>query len=308
MRGVAACIVGFIASVTSGVACEADIVRISDDANEKVATFADVKRDLSHGSVLALGERHGVVAHPKAAACLINSLSAERPIALVVEHFSSDQQSTIDLYRAAHPEAVDGLGVATKWWQSGWPAWSIYKPLFDSAWVSKSSVIAADLPRSSQGIGEASLVNVISLTGVNLVSAWSDAMNSAHCGQLDPVSAIGLAKKQISRDVAMAEKVVSASERGETLPIFYAGRSHVQHDRSVPKILSILHKTQTVAISLQEVTVRGVPINRARAIADARGRYNYVWFIGEANEPDVCASLKKADLGKEVLSKTGRAQ
>ena len=113
------------------------------------STLQQLTNKLGDHTALAIGERHGVEEHPRAAGCLLASISKRANYTLVLEHLDPAQQVVLDQYRLDHPEVVDGLGTALKWWTSGWPAWSIYKPLFETAWLGRAPILAGDVARTA---------------------------------------------------------------------------------------------------------------------------------------------------------------
>ena len=191
--------------------CDAQVYSV------KASSFIDWSAFMiavEHADIVAIGEEHGIKAHTNFAACLINQLDAPQKHALVVEQISSDQQNIIDDYRNEHPELVSGLGKELKWWQTGWPAWHIYLPLFNSVWQRKVKLIAGDMPR----VNHANDVvhNLIKFHGEDyktIHDIWKNRLYSVYC---DNISADELEQQivmQMFRDLHMTQKVVQATSR-----------------------------------------------------------------------------------------------
>jgi len=251
-----------------------------------------------------------VRAHPEAAACLLGAVMAARtastaPAAgssgivspeVVLEMLAADQQPVVDGYRAAHPEVADGLGAALKWWETGWPAWSVYLPLIEQAWRTRSILRAGDMAKAASPLDERQLSQAFGKQLPVVRASWAAAMKAAHCDLIDDAKASELATRQASRDVAMAAAVstVVATQRPVLL---YAGRAHVRSDRAVGLLLGARHgKNAPVTVALQETAEAGVPIDRAKVLAEARGRYDYVWLTGVAEQPGACDRLRARGL------------
>jgi uncharacterized iron-regulated protein len=209
---------------------------------------AQVRRQVD---VLFVGERHGVEAHPKATACLIAHLG-DWPKALVVEHIRTDQQGIVDAHRLAHPERASGLGAALTWWQSGWPSWRVYEPLFSVAWIARLGLRGADLPSATAPVEADLRARVGAQAGAaafdGMARGWAAAIRRAHCDLIDDARAKTLALTQISRDLAMAEAVTTAGPG----TVFFGGRAHVRRDRSVPLLLGAALKSRTLSVALME--------------------------------------------------------
>ena len=271
--------------------CGGELVSVASGATVPLATTLTTVVGTT-GMVL-LGERHGVREHPKAAACLIAALAIKTRPTVVMEMLSADQRPALETYRSAHPEIVDGLGTTLAWWKTGWPAWSIYTPLFDAVWHTRSRLATGDLAAKAILKTPAELDAIYGTALTSVRKSWGEAMATAHCGLIDQTKTAILADRQINRDLAMADAVRNAAKDAPVL--LYAGRAHARQDRSVGYLLRASDKP-VVAISLQEVSVAGVAVDRKAVLADAKGRYDYVWFTGVADKADSCERLRAKGL------------
>jgi uncharacterized iron-regulated protein len=265
--------------------CAGDVVRVEDGAS---LAFSEVLDQAAKAGTLILGERHGVEAHPQAAACLLALLPT--PTTLVVEQIARDRQGVIATWRADHPETADGLGAALEWWRSGWPAWRVYRPLFAAAWRARVDVVAADKSADDDARLSVKLAD-LGARGERLVADWSEAMRVAQCGLPSPQEARKSGREQALRDIGFVETL--GARDGPVL--FYAGRSHARRDRSVPSLLAEAGRPALV-VSLQETQADGQPVDRAKVLADARGRFDLVWFVGVSREGDACSRLRAKGL------------
>ncbi|MCA0404962.1 MAG: ChaN family lipoprotein [Proteobacteria bacterium] len=255
--------------------------------------FAEISSQIRASASVLLGERHGVVAHPRSAACLLQSLAEESgpTVSLVMEHLRSDQQSAVDLYRESHPEVAGGLGPALKWWETGWPAWKIYQPLVEAAWQQRASLRAGDISKADSDRLRNSASRDASAYPA-LVASWGEAMAEAHCGLIEAGRKVELGALQVVRDMSMAKAVESAPGR---IVMLYAGRAHIRKDRSVPQHLGA---RKAISVALWETRDGRGPVDRAKVISDSKGRYDFVWFVGETSERPVCDRLRQGGLIK----------
>lgn len=226
-----------------------------------------------------VGERHGVVEHPLAAACLFTQ-HLQRPKALVVEQMRASQQQAINQYRVQHSEDISGLGPHLKWWQSGWPAWSTYEPLLSVTWLSRSPLIAGDRESSASPFASAHLKERYGPTFKQVKAHWSKSMLKAHCGLIKHERAQELAVIQMSRDIAMADAIGSA-KAGDIQVWYYAGRAHVRKDHSVPLLMTRLSARNGLSIALYEETAPTAP----------KGAYDITWHIGQVHTISTCDRL-----------------
>jgi hypothetical protein len=189
---------------------------------------------------------------------------------------------------------MDGLGAKLRWWESGWPAWPVYAPLFASVWHDRIALIGGDLPKSAPAPDLQTTTDRLGPDGKMMVGAWSDAMKKAQCGLADDATAQKAGLAEAARDLAFAD----ALTKGDDKKIFYAGRSHVQLDRSVPHILAAKNVGPLVSVALQEVSTPDGSVNRDTILKEAKGRFDYVWFTGVAAERDACTRLREKGLIK----------
>ena len=121
---------------------------------------------------ILVGERHGIKNHPLALTCILSALKNEQSD-LFLEHINTDQQRTVDEYRKMHPLHAGGLGKALKWWETGWPEWGIYAPIFEHSWRLNISLYGADLPNNTRFITEEVLVDTIGKQAPTIIADLS---------------------------------------------------------------------------------------------------------------------------------------
>lgn len=273
--------------------CGGRLVRVSDG---KTMPFTKVLAEAEKASLVAVGERHGLKEHTEAAACLLKNLDrkpgSKAQTALVVEHIASEKQPIIDNYRKEHPQDASGLGEALNWVRSGWPAWPVYEPLYAAAFKGGNGVYGSDQLKGIPAPSEADLTPRLGDDTKRVVSTWAAMMNEAHCGTLDAARSEQFGRAQAGRDLAMASVVQNVLGQGKRV-LFYSGRGHGRKDVSVPFIVGKQANIVPLSISLQETSIGDKPVNRKQIRAEAKGRYDYIWFIGKAPQEDFCAVFRK---------------
>jgi uncharacterized iron-regulated protein len=270
-------VLAFAAAVPASAACVGELV---DVGTGRAASIAELVTAASKDGVILVGERHGVEAQPRNTACILRALAETGPVDLVLEMIPSQKQSVVDGYVRQHPEVADGLGAELQWWKSGWPSWTTYEPLVDAALITRSSILAGD----SDGTGKAEPERN-DAAWQSAERSWAEAMKAAHCGLIDDERAAELGRVQVARDVHMAAIVMNRPQRRPA--IVYAGRAHVRRDRSLRLALEA-GGARVVSIGMVEDQIAGEPVQRDRTLAEAKGRYEYVWISGTAEGKDAC--------------------
>ncbi|MEQ1711577.1 MAG: ChaN family lipoprotein [Hyphomicrobium sp.] len=302
-----------VQALAGGPGCAGEIVKIGGLFGSKPVTTDDLAAEIMSAGWAVFGERHGVKEHPAAVACVMRALTGpsgdagapSRPApVLVLEMLAADQQATIDDYRRRHPEIADGIGTVLKWWESGWPAWSTYLPLFETAWLLRAPVIAGDIARKSKNFEKSRIEAVLGERTPAVLRSWSAAMSAAHCDQIDAGRADELALRQAGRDIAMATAAAHGPDHSAGVRIVYAGRAHATRERAIPLVLGTMQRAKGVAIGLQETSAGGKAVDRAAAITAAKGRYDYLWFVGTSEQGDPCDALRAKGL---VAARAGSA-
>lgn len=249
---------------------------------------------------ILLGERHGVKAHPQMAECLMGQIIRDQKVTFVTELLKRDQQKDLHSYQQKHPEHAAGLGAHLRWWKTGWPEWSIYEPLFDFLWMTRSSIMSADRSSEAKTPSWDVLQKRLGPKADFVRQTWQSAMKQAHCGLIDEKRSSELAEIQIHRDQVMSQIIRVSEGSQEGTVVFYGGRSHVRSDRSIPLQLKVNAPLKRPRISIafyEEVTSSG-PVNKEDVLQKLRGVYDYVWFNGVVKKEDSCTKLKRLGLAK----------
>ncbi len=255
--------------------------------------------------IVLVGETHDNPDHHQLQATLLHAFGETHDApAVVFEMLDHEQQQTVDSTLRAHPGDVDALAQAVGWASSGWPAWSMYRPVFETALAAHGAVLAAGLERGAamriahEGVASLDpiMVQSFGLAGplpADLQAAMRREMSESHCGLLPEAMLDSMVLVQRVRDALLAERLHAGAERGHGA-LLIAGAGHVRRDRGVPAQLARAYGATSLAIGLVQVSANGTAPERYAETFDARDLpFDFVWFTPRANDTDHCAELKE---------------
>jgi len=235
---------------------------------------------LASADYVLLGEIHDHPDHHRLQAWLLARLveAGRRPV-VVVEMNERDQRQALEAYRQAHPGDADGLGEALSWEERGWPAWALYRPIFEVALDAELTLAPGNLPRdivrrvARNGLGALPAEDRQRLTLEGLPAegraALRERLAGAHCGHLPDDRLDGMLAAQRSRDAFMAS-VLARHESG----VLIAGNGHLDGRWGVPVHLA-RRRTDARIAAVAPVEVRA----NDRSVDDYQPlAYDYVWF------------------------------
>jgi uncharacterized iron-regulated protein len=230
-------------------------------------------------------------------------LAKGRKPTVVFEMLELGKQATIDRALAEHPQDVDGLGAAVDWSSSGWPSWSLYRPVFASAIGARLPLAAAGLDRPTamhiarEGLAALDPGLVAKFALDTALPALEQAqmraeMKQSHCGLLPDSILDSMVLVQRARDAQLAERLHARSVPGQGA-VLIAGTGHVRNDRGVPAALQRAFATRSLTVGLIEVHGQWTTMPRyAEEFDVAALPFDYVWFTPRASDEDHCAELR----------------
>lgn len=197
---------------------------------------------LPPADLVILGEVHDNSVHHIHQA---RAVAALRPKAIVFEMLTPEQAAR------ATPDVrgrMTVLDAALGWTGSGWPAFSMYYPIFEA--VPDAAVYGGALHRSEVRRAFVEPLEVIFGTeaaafGLSSPLAPADqaareaAQSAAHCGALSPEVLPGFVAAQRLRDAALARAVRDAHAATGGPVVLIAGTEHARRDVGVPASLAI---------------------------------------------------------------------
>jgi len=277
--------------------------RIWRPAEGRFATAGEIYASLKKAELVLLGEKHDNPEHHRIQALLLREMATvRRRPAVVFEMLTTGQQAPLDRYLAGAGDAA-GLGAAVGWAESGWPDWSIYRPIAEIALAADMPVLAGGLERDvsravskggvdALGPGRAAALRIDQPLPEDMRAAMRAEVHDSHCGvlpdsMLDPMVAVTLAK-----DATMAEKLVeSAASSGRDSAVLIAGNGHVRADYGVPWHLRRLAAgSRGLSIGMIEVVAGETDPAGYVDQVDGRFAYDFVWFTGRVDDDDPCAA------------------
>lgn len=279
--------------------------RIWDVKAGRFIQEAELHRALREARFVVLGERHDQPDHHGLQARLVRALgrSGRKP-ALAFEMLDVEQQPAVDASLQRAPEDADALALAVDWARSGWPDWSLYRPVFAAGLEAGMPVVAANLPRAQ--------VREVVKRGPEALPAslrarleldtplpedvdrdMREEQDQAHCGHL-PAELLGpMVQAQRARDAHLADRLLGA-DRGDG-GVLITGNGHARTDRGVPAHLARrAPERKTVSVGLLEVDPEArEPKDYAASYSASALPFDYVWFTPAVPQEDPCAALRE---------------
>lgn len=259
---------------------------------------------LAAADFVLIGEIHDNADHHRLQAWLIAAVAKRRKPAVVMEMIGLDQADALDRYLAREAADASGLGAALNWSKRGWPPWSIYQPIAETALAAGLAIRPGDIPRSKlrqvgrEGLEaiEASRRQRLKLDeplGTALASALREELAASHCGLLPESALPSMSNVQRLRDAVLADSLIDAGKTAGAVLI--AGNGHVRTDRAVPwYVARRLPKARVVSVMLVELddeTKR--PEDGLLTGPDGVAAADFLWFTPRHEREDPCERLRK---------------
>ncbi len=268
------------------------------------ARAAPIDRDalvarLAAARFVLLGETHDHPDHHRLQGELISALvAAGRSPAVVFEMLDPSKQPAIDGFVSAVEREIDGFADTVAWAESGWPEWSLYRPVFVATLDARLPILAGELPRSEtrrymkEGLAmfDPGFVERFGLgqpLAPDLQAALLDEMFAAHCDMVPREQLGPMVEIQRLRDARMADALLRGAEaRGQAVLI--AGSGHARRDWGVPRVLAELGVAADQVVSIGFVSVdpeRDSP-------SEYELPYDLVVFTPDIEHEDHCAGMR----------------
>ncbi|WP_068086081.1 ChaN family lipoprotein [Polycladidibacter stylochi] len=264
---------------------------IWDVKSGKQITQSQLWQALAKGHYVLLGEKHDNPRHHEIQAQAVGALvgAGKRP-ALVFEMLD---ETASPILAIARENELAQLGKELKWEARGWPAFSMYAPIFKQG-------LAAGLPLIAGGPSREKLKRVASgalpfeadkllwdkaLT-TPLQQSLVDELVSSHCHLMKAEQMAPMVAMQRLKDASMARAMRETTPRQGAILI--AGNGHIRVDRGVPYYLT--GGGQFLTLAPVEVQ-RGAFKAQDYKMFDAK-LYDYIWFTARVDEVDPCEKYK----------------
>jgi uncharacterized iron-regulated protein len=278
---------------------------IVDVAAQRRVSEAELTARVKAAGIVVVGETHDNPDHHRLEGELVQAFATTHHApAVVFEMLDRQQQPAVDGSLATHPDDADALARAVAWDSSGWPAWSIYRPVFEACLASHGPILAAGLDRdmamriAHEGVAvlDPALVQVFGLAAplpAEVQASMRHEMSEAHCGLLPASMLDSMVLVQRARDASLAERLHEGVEGGRGA-LLIAGAGHVRRDQGVPAQLTRAYGASSLAIGLLQVNAEDTSPELYAAGFEARALpFDFVWFTPRANDVDHCAELRE---------------
>lgn len=276
---------------------------VFDPATRRTVTPSEAVQRLRAAEFVLLGEKHDNADHHILQAWIIAALvGAGRRPAIALEMISVDRAQALSDWRGANPADASSLGAAIEWETTGWPEWSIYRPIAEAALQANLPLVAADVAKSLQRQVSRSGLDAVdpeTARRFGLSVAYDPAQAASleaeiiasHCGHANAAMVRQMSDVQRLRDAHFATVMIAALGRdGADVALLIAGAGHVRADRGVPWHLARLAPGRpTRTLSFVEVDDARRDPAQYRAGADgAPALFDLLWFTPRVEDIDPC--------------------
>ncbi|HXX66926.1 MAG TPA: ChaN family lipoprotein [Polyangiaceae bacterium] len=269
------------------------------------ASEAELVARLQSSDVVLVGETHDNPDHHRLEARLLAAYAERHTTpAVVFEMLDREQQAIVDATLRQCPDDVDALAQAVGWASSGWPAWLMYRPVFQAAVAANAVVLAGGIGRNAAmriardgpasydpGLDQAFSLHEPAPAEVD--AAMRREMGESHCGLVPNEMLELMVLVQRTRDALLAARLHEGASRGGGA-LLVAGTGHVRRDRGVPAQLARVYAIESLSVGLLEARASApTPEDYVQSFEAKRLPFDYVWFTPRANDIDHCAELRE---------------
>lgn len=281
---------GALACVVSGPTWRSPVLRdhplvgkIWDVAGARFVDSGEVESRAAAARFVLLGEKHDNADHHLLQARLIRAIArhGRRP-RVVFEMIDADRAPELSEALAAHPRDVDAIGRALSWKTSGWPAWPLYRPVFEATLAAGLEPVAGNLSRQRRRELRRGRETIEIPAEVR--SALERGVREGHCGLAPETMIPMLVSVQAARDLELAKALLAADP--DDGAILIAGAGHLRRRVGVPRFLPA---GAVLAIAFLEVDADEL---EPAAYARESG-FDLIFFTPRADAIDPCVRFRE---------------
>ncbi len=278
-------------------------------ADQDFVSLESVQQKIQDKNIILLGETHDNIEHHQRQAQFIAYLAPNKP-AIAYEMLNQNQQAVIDQFELKEykhnqnsEEITDLFASTIQWEKSGWPEWSLYRPVFYRTIEAQLAMIATNMPlkkvrsvikkgRSSLDQHYQDLLNKYQYDDA-LQAELEQEVQSAHCDMLPKSMLAPMLLGQQVRDLSMTQAIQKSASKQV---IVIAGSGHTRIDYGIPFYLAQENPTLSIAsIAFVEVSDDELkPSDYISAWSQTAKQlpFDYVWFTPRAEREDPCEKMK----------------
>ena len=273
-------------------------------------------KTLGDASFVLLGEKHDNADHHQIQAWLTGKILGNgRKMAVAFEMFGVDKTDVLRDFHAEGSKNAADIAELTQWEKSGWPSWSLYQPIAQSALDFGMPVLAANLSRQQTKAimqqGNAALgEQVVARLRLDetlpepVAIAKAEELIRSHCNMLPEHMVQPMIKTQTAKDAMMADVMIKA-EVSNALDgtVLITGLGHTRLDWGVAwHLVRRSPEKSVISVGMLEVNADMTKPAEYAANWDVAGLpFDFVWFTPRADEDDPC------DKYAEQLKKIGKS-
>ncbi len=251
--------------------------------------------------VVLLGEAHDNPDHHALQAWVVENLMGEtsKPV-VAFEMIDSSQKEALRAALQAAPGDASGLEQALGWERSGWPAWSMYRPIFNAAVRAGAPILPANLSRLevqgvAKGVPPSTLIGTMEdPKDPAVIAVMRKEIQDGHCGMLPETALPGMVRVQWVRDMVMTEALMEGVKQTGAA-VLIAGAGHARTDWGVPGHLARAAPGKVVfSVAFVEIEIgEEDPRTYGERFGTKALPFDAVWFTPRVEREDQCQALRK---------------
>lgn len=286
---VVACTAPLVKLATAEQIAPESLGHIITSGSDIEVQFSELIKQLSSADYILLGELHDDPRHHALQRKILDALVANgnRP-AVVFEMFNREDSGAISSSYRRYPDDPDRIAKTVLWDESGWPEWSMYRPIVKTAMDADLPIVAGNLSRKKamqivmQGQQVLQLMEEKTALQMGLLAPLDKndeqglhkKIAQSHGGKMPPSMIPGMVMAQRVRDATLAESMITYN-RGEGA-VLIAGREHVRADYGVPFYLR--HRESDARIMSLAFAAPPLSADKKRPLYYSEA-YDFIWEL-----------------------------
>lgn len=243
-------------------------------------------------SYVLLGETHDNPDHHALQAEFLAAAAPNKPL-VVMEHIDPKHQEALDGLEAYGASKVDVIRTTVHWDDSGWPAFDMFRPIFEVAVDHDLQIHGALFPREKamevgqKGVGAAD-PELVASHGLDQPlpeaanAALLEVLVESHCNTMPAEAMAPMVGIQRVRDAMLVDGLHSQDHA-----VMIAGSGHVRRDWGSARTLGM---DDTLVIAFIQVDDERTD---ASQYVEASKPFDAIVFTPRVSDEDPCAAMRK---------------